>query len=172
MILKLVLMDCGSCRLVAFASVVYFLALPSSQMDSQLQRLNAPSTKPTPSPLRFLNLLIASRLILSHYYGHYAAAFTTLTDWNSDANLTRNLGSENTASMSTLVARHPLQMLSMSAAQRGPRRLSARLQEKDDGQPTTSGLHANGRHATNGFGAEAGSSRDAGPAAKKRKMGI
>lgn len=70
--------------------------------------------------------------------------------------------------MSTLVARHPLQTLSMSAAQRGPsRRLSARLQEKDDAQPTT-----NGHHATNESAAQGSSSRDAGPAAKKRKLGM
>lgn len=119
----------------------------------------------------FGNLLIALRSLPPHYYGQHAVAFPTLTNSTHDANLTRNLDPSNTASMSTLVARHPLQTLSMSAAQRGPRRLSARLQEKDDAQLTTNGVHANGRHAPNGIGAAAGTSQDAGPAAKKRKMG-
>lgn len=50
--------------------------------------------------------------------------------------------------------------------------MSARLQEKDDAQPTTNGVHTNGQHATNRSAAGGSSSRDAGPAAKKRKMGI
>lgn len=62
--------------------------------------------------------------------------------------------------MTTLVARQPLQTLSMSSSQRGPRRLSARLQEKGDGHPDA-----------NGSGQAAARSQKSSSSNKKRKIG-
>lgn len=77
--------------------------------------------------------------------------------------------------MTTLVARQPLQTLSMSSSQRGPRRLSARLQEKEDTQPQTNGYHHLASDSktpgtkSNGFSTRRG--QDKPPAKKKRRIG-
>ena len=47
--------------------------------------------------------------------------------------------------MSTLVARYPLLPLSMSSVQRGPRRLSARIQEKGHAEPPQGVAQSDGR---------------------------
>ena len=73
--------------------------------------------------------------------------------------------------MTALVARQPLQPLSMSSIQRGSRRLSARLQEKDGGHDAT-----NGAHSVNAGSGNSGSVSKRGQTAtttnnKKRKNG-
>lgn len=76
--------------------------------------------------------------------------------------------------MTTLIARQPLQTLSMSASQRGSRRLSARLQEKDDAQPSTNGYHLSSKNPTISSandGAPTRRAQDKPPAAKKRRIG-
>ena len=76
--------------------------------------------------------------------------------------------------MTTLIARQPLQTLSMSSSQRVPRRLSARLQEKEDAQPHTNGyqlplLNQASGHAINGTSSKR--AHDKPPASKKRRVG-
>jgi hypothetical protein len=76
--------------------------------------------------------------------------------------------------MTTLVARQPLQTLSMSSSQRGSRRLSARLQEKDDMQPSTNGYHLAPKNQTLSSandGAPTRRAQDKSPATKKRRIG-
>lgn len=76
--------------------------------------------------------------------------------------------------MTTLVARQPLQTLSMSSSQRGPRRLSARLQEKEDALPHTNGYHLAAKTQPLGStsdGVPAKRAQDKPPANKKRKVG-
>ncbi|ERF74692.1 hypothetical protein EPUS_00822 [Endocarpon pusillum Z07020] len=75
--------------------------------------------------------------------------------------------------MTTLVARQPLQTLSMSSSQRPPRRLSARLQEKEDAQPHTNGYHLTTKNQTLSSandGVPMRRSQDKPPAAKKRRI--
>jgi hypothetical protein len=76
--------------------------------------------------------------------------------------------------MTTLLTRQPLQTLSMSASQRGSRRLSARLQEKDDAQPSTNGYHLSSKNQTISSandGAPTRRAQDKPPATKKRRIG-
>jgi kinetochore protein Mis13/DSN1 len=76
--------------------------------------------------------------------------------------------------MTTLVARQPLQTLSMSSSQRGPRRLSARLQEKEDAHSHTNGYHLPPHGETPGptdNGISKRRTHDKPPASKKRRIG-
>jgi kinetochore protein Mis13/DSN1 len=76
--------------------------------------------------------------------------------------------------MTTLIARQPLQTLSMSSSQRGPRRLSARLQEKEDAQPHTNGYHLGSKNQTLSSTTDNPQTRrgqDKPPATKKRRIG-
>ena len=92
----------------------------------------------------------------------------------TDAKLSRLEQLLSDASMTTLIARQPLQTLSMSSSQRGPRRLSARLQEKEDAQPRTNGYHLASTNQLPGSakdGAPTRRAQDKPPATKKRKIG-
>jgi hypothetical protein len=69
--------------------------------------------------------------------------------------------------MTAILARQPLHPLSMSSSQRAPRRLSARLQEKEDAHHTTNGFYSTNSRAA----ATQKSSEENGPMSKKRKIG-
>jgi hypothetical protein len=70
--------------------------------------------------------------------------------------------------MTAIFARQPLHPLSMSSSQRVPRRLSARLQEKEDAHPTTNGFYS----ATSGTTTAASKSiQEKDAMSKKRKIG-
>jgi hypothetical protein len=76
--------------------------------------------------------------------------------------------------MTTLITRQPLQTLSMSSSQRGPRRLSARLQEKEDAQPHTNGYHPGSKNqplSSTNDNSQARRAQDKPPATKKRRIG-
>lgn len=77
--------------------------------------------------------------------------------------------------MTAVVTRQPLQTLSMSSSQRGPRRLSARLQEKEDGQLRNGGRQQTTENSqTSGPGPNGVAVKkapDRPPATKKRRIG-
>ena len=73
--------------------------------------------------------------------------------------------------MTTLVARQPLHPLSMSSTQRAPRRLSARLREREDAQPPNNGYVVTGSRVANGV-TTARTTLENVSVNKKRKIGM